>query len=286
MYINDMNAIIGLCIYNNCKGLPNVLRNIEKIKAVFNDIKVIAFYDKSNDNSLEILEKYDYFKDNIEIIINNNEKSEIRTENIAFARNAILETIRNKYSTNYDYFMMMDSNEYSCVGEINIDVLKDVMNRKDEWDSISFDREAGYYDTWALSFDPYIYSSFHCENANDVTEKKCNKFKKVLEYHKQHLPDKYISVYSAFNGFAIYKTSVFLDCSYSATIKFNLFPKKILKKQINVAKCKLIKMLRDDCEHRAFHLEAIQKHNARIRICTKSLFLKMPVYNNELRGPA
>jgi hypothetical protein len=280
-----MKGIIGLCVYNNSKGLPKVLENIEKIKLVFKDLKIIAFYDKSKDNSLEILENYSTYKDNMEIIINNNEKSNVRTENIAFARNAILETIRNKYKS-YKYFMMMDTNEYSCIGDINVNVLKDVMDRSYEWDSISFDREAGYYDTWALSFDPYIYSSFHCENADDITEKKCNKFKKILEYHKEFMPNKYIHVYSAFNGFALYKSSVFLDCSYSADIKFSLFPKNILKKQINSTNCKFIKMLRDDCEHRAFHLEAIKKNNAKIRICTNSLFSKIPIYNEKLRGPA
>lgn len=280
-----MKGILGLCVYNNCDGLPRVLLNIEKIKLVFNELKIIAFYDKSTDNSLEILEKYCDYRNDMEIIINKNERSEIRTENIAFARNSILETIRKKYK-NYKYFMMMDSNNYSCIGDINIDVLRDVMNRSYEWDSISFDREAGYYDTWALSFDPYIYSSYHCENANDVTEQKTNKFMSILENHKKFMPNKYINVFSAFNGFAIYKSDFFLDCSYSATIHLNLFPKDILKKQINITNSKFIKMWRDDCEHRAFHLEAIKKHNARIRICTKSLFLKMPIYNPKLRGPA
>jgi hypothetical protein len=280
-----MKGVIGLCVYNNSEGLPRALINIDKINLVFKELQIIAFYDKSSDNSLEILEKYSYYKNNMEIIINTNERSEIRTENIAFARNSILKKIREKYK-NYKYFMMMDTNNYSCIGDINIDVLRDVMNRSYEWDSISFDREAGYYDTWALSFDPFIYSSYHCDNASFVTEEKQNRFKKILNYHKELMPNKYIHVYSAFNGFAIYKTAIFLDCTYSATIKLSLFPKNILKKQISATNCLFIKMNRDDCEHRAFHLEAIQKHNARIRICTKSLFSKMLVYNPKLAGPA
>lgn len=280
-----MKGVIGLCVYNNSEGLPRVLINIDKINQVFKDLQIIAFYDKSSDNSLEILEKYSYYKNNMEIIINKNERSKIRTENIAFARNSILKKIKEKYK-NYKYFMMMDTNNYSCIGDINIDVLRETMNRSYEWDSISFDREAGYYDTWALSFDPFIYSSYHCDNAEEVTEQKQNRFKKILDYHKELMPNKYIHVYSAFNGFAIYKSSVFLDCTYNATIKLSLFPRNIIKKQINVTNCLFLKNMSDDCEHRAFHLEAIQKHNARIRICTKSLFSKVLEYNPKWRGPA
>lgn len=280
-----MNVLIGLCVYNNEKGLPNVLSNIMKIikSNIFNRVNIVVFYDISTDKSLEILELSD-LRHNIEIIINKEERFNIKTQNIAVARNAILQYVRE--NPTYDYFIMMDSNEYACIGDINTDVITYVMNRTDEWDSISFDREAGYYDTWALSFDPYIYSPFHCENADFVTEKMRLKFNNTLDYYKKNTPDTFIEVYSAFNGFAIYKTSVFIDCSYSYLIKFNLFPKEILMKQIKTTKCKFIKVLNDDCEHRAFHLEAIKKNKARIRICTRSLFSKLPVSNLELRGPA
>ena len=36
---------------------------------------------------------------------------------------------------------MMDSNEYSCIGDINIDVLKESL-LLNNWDSLSFDRAA------------------------------------------------------------------------------------------------------------------------------------------------
>jgi hypothetical protein len=280
-----MNLLIGLCVYNNEKGLPNVFSNIIQIikSNIFNRVDIAVFYDKSEDKSLELLEIFN-LKYNIEIIINKSERFTSRTKNIAVARNAILQYIRN--NPIYEYFIMMDSNEYACVGEINTDVIEYVMKRNDEWDSISFDREAGYYDTWALSFDPYIYSPFHCENAEFVIEKMRSKFNNTLDYYKKNTPYKFIEVYSAFNGFAIYKTSVFIECSYSSLIKFDLFPKDILKKQIKITKSKFYKVLDNDCEHRAFHLEAIKKNNARIRICTRSLFSKLPVSNLSLRGPA
>lgn len=53
----------------------------------------------------------------------------------------------------------MDNNKYNCVGKINIDILKKSL-LLNNCDSLSFDRVAGYYDTWSLSFNPYIYSFF------------------------------------------------------------------------------------------------------------------------------
>jgi hypothetical protein len=280
--------VIGLCVYNSARGLPSVLKNIDKIKKhrLFTDIKIVVSYDNSKDKSLNILEMYEKEnKKDIEIIKNENRTSKIKTENIAFARNQILERIREKYA-NYEYFIMMDTNEYSCIGDINVNILEDVIKRKDEWDSMSFDREAGYYDTWALSFEPFIYSFFHCEKSSVVVKKMREAFSKILNENKTNTPDNYIDVYSAFNGFAIYKTAIFSNCTYHSNIQFKLFPKDILKKQINACGgCKFLPSLKNDCEHRAFHLEAKQKNNAKIKICTKSLFSKLSI-PQKLRGPA
>tara|TARA_Y100000389_G_scaffold195515_1_gene227020 strand:- start:164 stop:460 length:297 start_codon:yes stop_codon:yes gene_type:complete len=98
-------------VYNNEEGLPKVFNNIIKLKEIFK-LNVIVFYDISNDKSLDILYYYKNIFTNMDIIINEKEKTTIRTRNIANARNALLQTIRNKYS-DFDYFIMMDSNEYS-----------------------------------------------------------------------------------------------------------------------------------------------------------------------------
>jgi hypothetical protein len=291
------SVVIGLCVYNSANGLPSVLKNIDKIKKykLFTDIKIIACYDNSDDDSLDILNSYEYKKEtaaeisetktkNIEIIKNECRISDARTESIAFARNKILERIREKYS-NYEYFIMMDTNEYSCIGDINVNVLEEVIKRKDEWDSLSFDREAGYYDIWALSFDPFLYSVYHFDNFDKINKTMRDAFTELLNGYKNNKPDEYIDVYSAFNGCAIYKTEVFLDCSYSSNIQFKRFPKDILKKQIDACGCKLLPILSYDCEHRAFHMEAKQKNNAKIKICTKSLFSKLSI-PQKLRGPA
>lgn len=298
------NCVIGLCVYNNERGLPSVLSNIVKISQskLFDKLTIVAFYDTSADKSHSILESFknqhsqqssQYTHETIETVIISNDKKEFRmslgnasrvldksrTMRIANARNEILNYMRlaQKRGEGNKYFIMMDSNEYACVGNINIDTLRHTLQRSDEWDSISFDREAGYYDYWALSFDPYIYSFYHVQNKNDTLNNMVADFAIKLNTARESCD--LISVYSAFNGFAIYKTNAFLNCSYSSIIHIPLFPKELLPS-------KILNHFKNDCEHRKFHLEAIKKNGARIMVSPLSIFYKLPVPNPSLRGPA
>jgi hypothetical protein len=207
-----------------------------------------------------------------------------RTARIAVARNGILHVIRGLHNRGFrnKYFIMMDSNEYACVGQINIPTLRSALERSDEWDSVSFNRDAGYYDYWALSYDPYIYSIYHVVNKNETLHNIREDFEKKLKHARSKTDNKkydFIPVYSSYNGFAIYKTVKFLNCSYSSNIDTTLFPKKLLPKQI-------INKFTNDCEHRKFHLEAIKKNKARIVVSPLSIFYKLPIRNPGLRGPA
>jgi hypothetical protein len=307
-------CVIGLCVYNNEPGLPSVLSNILTIidSSLFYKVTLVAFYDHSSDNSYSMLET---FKKNYEcarphvfkmIIINNSSSRNgqimrmrmnygfgtnaavrvldtSRTARIAKARNGILHVIRELHKRRFynKYFIMMDSNEYACVGQINIPTLSDALNRSDEWDSVSFNREAGYYDYWALSYDKYIYSVYHIVNKDETLGFMKNDFIKKMNSAKNTKTGKYdfVPVYSSYNGFAIYKSEKFLNCSYSSNIDITLFPKSLLPSGI-------IKKFTNDCEHRKFHLEAIKKNKARIVVSPLSIFYKLPIRNPGLRGPA
>ena len=304
MNMENNNCVIGLCVYNNESGLPSVLSNIIKIteSKLFEKITVVAFYDYSSDKSHSIMEKFksQYSTSTcieMVIIINKSNASrqmrmdfgnanrvldKNRTARIAIARNGILYYIRAQQASGVynKYFIMMDSNEYACVGQINIETLRSALHRSGEWDSISFDREAGYYDYWALSFDPHIYSFYHVENRNETLSNMVASFATKLKNAK-NVDEQYdlIPVYSSYNGFAIYKTDMFLNCSYSSEININLFPKQLLPS-------KILNHFKNDCEHRKFHLEAIKKNNARIMVSPLSIFYKLPINNLALRGPA
>jgi hypothetical protein len=124
------------------------------------------------------------------------------------------------------------------------------------------------------------------ETSNNISELKRNNIKAiltietsqkpitVLDYYKKNKPNEFIPVYSAFNGFAIYKTVNFIDCSYSSMIDLSLFNKELVDNQVNLTGCKLINFFERDCEHRHFHFESIKKNKSKIMIYPKCVFRK------------
>ena len=153
------NCCIGLCVKDSEEGLVQVLNNVDRIKDLFLDTKIIVAYDKSDDASLKILTDYSLSSGNMVImdVENRNdyrdkhERHVDRSERIANARNMILDYIYNHYAS-YEYFVMMDTNRYSCVTPIDTKVLARVV-KSNEWDGLSFNRDP-YYDIWALSIPP------------------------------------------------------------------------------------------------------------------------------------
>ena len=287
-----MKCCFCICVYNNEDGLPAVLRNITKLRTVFSDSRVVAAYSSSNDASLSILQAH-----GVEVIIvpPYRQKTHLtfstakvvkptianRTARIAEARNCLLQHIRQSYS-HFEFFAMIDANNYSCVGEVNLDSVSSVLQR-DDWDSISFHRGGGYYDMWALSYSPYIYSFQHFTEKDRVIADMRKHFHYVLMDYITNRPNELIPVYSSFNGFAIYRTPKFLNCSYSDDIHTEWMPD--FKEQVQMYGPPLRKFT-GDCEHRKFHLEAIGKNGARIRICTQRVFQKLENPPEGLQGPA
>lgn len=301
---DNISVVVCLCVYNNEIGLPPCLENIQAIRHIFHRMVINVVYDISEDNSYQIL--MDFKKQNedkpmnqrihMNIVINTTKRNlQSKSVNIAVCRNMLLDMIRRSYR-DYKYFIMMDTNEYSCVGKINVQLMHDIIysdledpksdKYMSKYDAITFDREAGYYDWWALSFDPYIYSFYHIVNSFKVAEQMKIMFTDMLNYYRTSHPNSVIPVYSAFNGFGIYKTNKFLNCSYSSDIHIDLFPKPIIHRLIYITKSNIHNHYKDDCEHRKFHLEAIQKNNAKIGVSTQYMFFRHENPHPKLRGPA
>lgn len=270
-------CVIGLPIYNNAISIEYVIRNIFEFKHVFSEIQIIACYDICNDDSLDVLKKCtnEY---QLSIVIIPNETLPVnspRTTKIASARNSILREMRRSYS-DFDYLIMMDTNHYACTGKIHTNVLEKAIQRENEWDILSFTREDGYYDHWALSYDPFVYSFFHFERSDIAVQKLREDYLHYFQKYTDKDPETLIPVFSAFNGFAIYKTKSIVNCQYSSAISIELIPFQALTKQISLVSSRIISLFDSDCEHRRFHLEAIHKNNARIFIYYVPLFGKTP----------
>ena len=264
MFNKQKNCYICGCVLNCEKYLNNVFKNIVKIGNIFNNYKIIIAYDISKDNSLNLLfDIKDKFKNicDIEIIINKNPLSKYKTENIANARNSILNYIRNdKTNIKYEYFIMMDFDDVSDK-KINTDILCKYLNRND-WDSISFNRK-DYYDIWALSIKPYIVSCWHWtdiqNNSSFVVDIMKNYINKKLKSINE---EQLLECYSAFNGFAIYRKDKFINSYYCNNIfkSLSLIDTDLIDENIKLINSSIKINLLEDCEHRFFHLNAIKFH--------------------------
>ena len=260
-------CFIGGCTKNCSKHIEKVFENIKKIGSLFDEYHIIMAYDHSDDNTLELLNEQKNIIINMDILINPNPTTHIRTQNISNARNAILDKIKSSYTSEWKYFIMIDCDDV-CEYDLDVNILNKYLTRYD-WDSLSFNRKS-YYDTWALSFDPYIFSCWNWPNARDVIDT----MNSVLEQKLKSLnKDELFSCYSAFNGFAIYRTSKFLNCTYEWETPINLISKEQMEKNIKATgTMPFIRQNNDDCEHRSFHLQAIKKNQAKIMISPLCLF--------------
>ena len=265
-----MKCIIGTCVYNSEKYLPKAFANLDRLKNIFDEYRIIFSCDEGQDRSLDILKEYKRHEPNVDIIVNYKPMFNIVTVNIANARNKILDHI-SYYHPNTDFFIMIDSN-YIHDEELHPEILKKYLHR-DDWDGLSFNKN-DYYDIWALSIDPYFISMWHWRNPGIAKDhmKKCIEGKlKILK------EGELLECISAFCGFSIYRTNKFLNCSYSGLFDRDAICKSGVDILKNIQAFKkytypLGVYHPPDCEHKYFHMEAIHKHGAKIRISGDKLF--------------
>ena len=271
-----MKCCICTPIKNCGKYLDKIFQNMELMGSLFEEYVILIYYDVSNDDSLQKI--IDFQKRNSRVFFykNNGPLSLYRTHNIAKARNFCIEQIRQRFS-DYEYFIMMDSDDVCC-SDMNIDLLKRSIARED-WDALSFNKSY-YYDTWAVSIKPYFVSFRHFDLMNSQLANFSDIIRNYVQELLKRLPSgELLQCCSAFCGFAIYRTSKFLNCKYDSRFSTRFFPKQLLQLNMKVVNARIgffneiERTPMEDCEHRYFHLEAIKKNNARIRISPEIMFL-------------
>jgi glycosyltransferase involved in cell wall biosynthesis len=269
-----MNCCICGTVRNCGPYLKKVLENIEKIGSIFNDYKIVFYYDNSTDNTLEILKNYQKQNPRLLFYVNKVLISPFRTHRLAHARNYCLNYVKSNKET-FPYFIMMDLDDVSCKN-LNIEPLKRCLKRND-WDGLSFNTSPRYYDVWALSIKPYYFSYIHfLESPIHHHLLIANYVDNIL---KNMQKNKLLKCLSSFNGFSIYRTEKFLKTYYDGRIRLDIMPKEFIQLHSNVAKSKLVyKRIcnvdgrQEDCEHRSFHTQAVFNSGARIRISPEVLF--------------
>jgi hypothetical protein len=253
--------------------LDKVFKNIEKITSLFEDYVIIIYYDKSDDDTLIKLKNYQLQNNKMKFYINTCPVSKYRTHNIAKARNFCIAEIKENYS-DFPFFIMMDFDDVNCKN-VHPEIIEKYLHRQD-WDCLSFNTSPDYYDIWGLSIYPYCFSYNHFKQSVEYY----SIIQKYVENLLVKLPEnELLKCFSAFNGFAIYKTNKFLNCKYDGRVRVDLLPSFFLKKHMLATNSPMIYKdygnvngYFEDCEHRAFHLQAIQLNNAEIKIACDKLF--------------
>jgi len=275
-----MNCCICGTVKNCGPYLNKVLNNMEKIGSIFENYQIIIYYDHSTDNTLEIIKNFQKNNDKLLLYVNKKLISPFRTHNLAIARNFCLEYVKN-HKDKFPFFIMMDCDDVNCK-EVNIDILKKYLYTN-SWDGLSFNSSPKYYDIWGLSIYPFCFSYNHFEQNvkfyNIIQNYMDNLLKKVKSENRL------LECISSFNGFSLYRTSKFLNTYYDGRVRLDLIPNENLQAHKKAAKSRLVfkqyfkpdgKINVDgrfeDCEHRAFHIQACQNSGARIMISPDVLF--------------
>jgi hypothetical protein len=274
----DKSVVCCLCVRDCARFLPRIFNNLKRLSVSFTNFKVVFVYDNCSDNS-EIL--LNYFKNNssfeVFVIHNVNNNSPHRTVRIANSRNICLNIVYDVIK-NVDYHMMIDADDVNA-NDWNIDLLLYYLNSEiDNWDALSFNRKE-YYDIWALLYENYKY---HCWGFGYFSRPVINYIRNDIEKTLNKLKDKddLFECFSAFNGFAIYKTKRLLNIKYDGySNNFNkLLSHDEIKNTIltlrSVTNMPGLNISTDNyeaCEHLYYHLTAIRDNNARIRISKECL---------------
>jgi len=269
-----MNCCICGPVKNCGPYLNKILENMAKLGSLFDDYTIIIYYDKSNDNTLQILKEYQTKNPKMRFFINKNIMSPFRTHNIAIARNFCLKFIRENQKQ-FPFFIMMDCDDVNCK-EVNIETLRKYLKRED-WDGLSFNTTPKYYDIWGLSIYPYCFSYNHFNN----NYKQHNIIKEYVTALLNKLPPGgLLPCISSFNGFSIYRTNKFLNTYYDGRIRKDLIPPKNMQAHMAITRSNLVYKKYptvdgryEDCEHRAFHIQANQNSGAKIMISPEVLFI-------------
>ena len=271
-----MNCCFCGAVKNCGPYLNKVFENIEKLASLFNDYRIVLFYDKSKDDTLQKLKDFQKRNPKVFFYVNKRPMSSFRTHNLAIARNWCLQYVKTNKEI-FPFFVMMDFDDVNCK-EVSPETLKKYLKRED-WDALSFQTDPNYYDIWALSIYPYCFSYNHfannVQNYNIMQSYVSNLLKKLPSNELQ-------PCISAFNGFAIYRTCKFLNTYYDGRIRLDLIPKSHLESHKKVTNSNLIfkKYVTvdgryEDCEHRAFHILASKNSGAKIRISPGVLFFHL-----------
>ena len=282
--IKDLNVACCLCVRNCEQYLPKIFDNLNKLSKEFTNFYVIFIYDNCTDKSEKLLqedEKASKYKVIIKHITND---SPYRTFRIAKARNTYVSILYNELP-DIDFHFVIDSDDKN-INPWNINILKKYL-MQNTWDALSFNRPF-YYDTWALFYENIKHHFLGYSGAPFAARKVGDYMRNDISKKINNMDDNNLFIcLSAFNGFAIYRTPQFKNIKYDGSYKSittlitdneRTESLEYLKKTLNMPNLiidqtkeklpsrSITVYSAEHCEHVFYHISAIKKNNARIRI--------------------
>lgn len=86
--------------------LDKIFQNIERLGSIFDDYKIIIYYDQSSDNTLQKLKEYKKRNNRLEFFVGVKPVSQYRTHRIAHARNFCLKYVKENCNLMNIHFLL------------------------------------------------------------------------------------------------------------------------------------------------------------------------------------
>jgi len=281
----DKTVVCCLIVRNSDKKLQSIFDNLTKLSSYILKFNVIFIFDNCSDNTEKML--YDYKLKScypVYVVHNLFNSSTFKTVRMANARNKYLYITYNLIK-NVDFHIVIDVNDINCFNwnnELLISYLNNDNNDNNGWDCLTFNRRNYDIDMSSLMFDKYKHNLYDFgENSLKIVNHVKNKInEKINENLNKKSNTKLLECLSAFNVFAIYRSSKFYDIYYSGYAKnLDVFVTeedkeimvKTLQDELNDKSISIQNTKIEISEHIYYHLKSINKYNARIRFSSEYL---------------
>ena len=246
--MNKKILLVGT-VSNVAKTIEKELKVVLKALSEFDFVEVFLVESDSTDETVRILEKIALNNSNVKFIALGKLKDKYphRIARIAYCRNIYVKYIRDNNSFGkWDYVAVADLDGMNF--KLKKKGIKSCFETNIDWDGVMANQRFGYYDLYALRAPGWVEGDCFEEleimkkNTKQPIQSKNNfinfilsfrhfdKLRKSIIYDRMKiLPKKseYIKVQSAFGGFALYKSEVFLKNDYK-----NKGEDKIISEQV------------------------------------------------------
>jgi len=246
--MNKKILLVGT-VSNIAKTIEKELKVVLKALSVFKSVQVFLVESDSTDETVKILEKIALKNRNFEFIALGTLKNKYphRIARIAYCRNIYVKYIRDhNIISKWDYVAVADLDGMNF--KLKKKGIQSCFKTNIDWDGVMANQRFGYYDLYALRAPGWVegdcFEELEIVKKNSIPPKQSrykllnffrnfrhfDKLRNSVIYERMRvLPKKYgfIKVQSAFGGFAIYKSDIFLSNNYD-----NLREDKIISEQV------------------------------------------------------